>query len=428
MLWTSLMGAVWLVLEPSLRSGERLHDARVRAAKAIRGDPLFWTMLALVAFCGMRALNTGIDLAYDPENSTWFMSKAAMPLMPGSAGEAGRLPFAAAVSAAVLVTGCRHSLGRSARLAFLLVASGLAGLAAVIAVVAVHTGAAAGAVAESELARSFAGFAFGVHLLCGLAAVDAVFERHWNAASPLLLFAVGGNAAGVMLFSPPYMAAFFAAAALVEFLYVFIHAWVKLQQPVQFKILVVCGLTVGAGWLLVSSLLPAEDFASRIAAFKSVKTLFPENFAEIRAMLSRVSFEGWISHLWAGTGVGSFPSVFRFHATPADWALLPRGSAAAASCWWQMLTERGLVGTVGVVLPFGFLSVTYARRLMLWPRAGGMPHPACLAGLLAAAAAVASGFFDGSLIRADALTALCSTVAISAASFPVKKEGESNGG
>ena len=132
LLWLSLVSALWMVFEPSMRAGESLSDSRHRVARAILRDPLFWILLVMVAFSGFRALNTGIALSYNAETSAWYVSDQAFPLLPGSVKGSGGLSFSATVAFSVLLQAGRHSLGRAARQFFLLVSSSLAGLAAVI--------------------------------------------------------------------------------------------------------------------------------------------------------------------------------------------------------------------------------------------------------------------------------------------------------
>ena len=73
LLWLSLAGVWWILMEPSLRGGEMLHDARRRVWRAVGRDPLFWTLLVVVAITGVRALNTGI--AMDSEVSSQLLHK-----------------------------------------------------------------------------------------------------------------------------------------------------------------------------------------------------------------------------------------------------------------------------------------------------------------------------------------------------------------
>ena len=47
-LWLSGFTLVWLLMEPSRRNEEMLHDARMRVAGDIARDPLFWALLGAV--------------------------------------------------------------------------------------------------------------------------------------------------------------------------------------------------------------------------------------------------------------------------------------------------------------------------------------------------------------------------------------------
>ena len=428
LVWLVLPVALWTVLEPSLRGGEYLHDARRRVVKAVFRDPLFWASLVLVVFTGFRALNSGISLSYNAEASVWLISSPTFPILPGVVGSAGDLSFAVALACAVLLQACRHSLGRSARMAFLLLASFLSGLAAIIALVALHGGAAdALALLPSDggAARSFVALAFGLHLIGGLVALIAIAEYRWRFSFFLLLSAIGGNAAGLFAFAPAYLSAAFVAAGILALAYVLVFSFLVFSSSDGFNLMVTGGIALVLGGLLAAAILPKAVMDERLAAFTGF-ALFPERFWEIRGMLSAVAFKSWISHIWIGTGIDSFPLDFRFAAQDADWALLPRGATAVANGWWLLLAERGLVGTVFFVLPFGFLLFTYVRRLAGGVRTRALPHPACLIAPVAMALFVATGFVDCSSLRAEVLMAMCAYLAVSAAAFP-RMRGNRNG-
>ena len=420
LVWLSLPVALWTVLEPSLRGGEHLHDARRRVVKAVFRDPLFWASLVLVVFTGFRALNSGISLSYNAEASVWLISSPTFPILPGVVGSAGDLSFAVALACVVLLQACRHSLGRSARMAFLLLASFLSGLAAIIALVSLHEGA-AGALAllpsDGGAARSFIALAFGLHLIGGLVALIAIAEYRWRFSFFLLLPAIGGNAAGLFAFAPTYLSAAFAVAGILMLAYALVFSFRAFPSSDGFKLMVIGGIALVLGGLLVAAILPKTVMDERLTSFTN-RAFFPERFWEIRGVLSAVAFKSWISHIWIGTGIDSFPMDFRFAAQDADWAALPRGATAVANGWWHLLVERGLVGAVFFVLPFGFLLFTYGRRLAGGVRARVFPHPACLIAPVALALFVATGFVDCSPLRAEALMAMCTYLAVSAAAFP----------
>ena len=406
------------MLEPSVRNGEAPHEARERVASSIVRDPVFWLFLVLIVFTGLRALNTGIGLSYDAESAKWRVSSALVPVYPGVIGSSGYLPFAVALSLSVILQGIRHALGKSARMSFLLVSSSLAGLAAVTAIVAVHLGDDRVVALAKCLspAYSFVGMAFGVFLLGGLVSLIAAFERRWDFAMLMAPLSVGGTAAGSFVFSPPLLVFAVAVAALMMLVYAFVYACRTLQGAGEFKFLVVLGISLTLGALLVAAVLPGEIMQSRLEPLLSLK-LLDDGFVEIRAMLSGVAVKTWLSNLWTGAGVGSFPLSFRFNASDADWALVRGTVTAVPNGWWLVLAERGVLGLLFLLLPAGFLLFTYLRRACDGFRVGEFPHPACLLGVLAPTLLFATGALDCSLWRADVLIAAASLTAVSANSF-----------
>ena len=411
LLWFSLAAAAWTVLEPSMRGGERLSDARRRVAGAIGRDPLFWLLLAVVVFSGFRALNTGIQFSYDAETAVWRVLDPSFPILPGVVGASGYLPFATAVAFLVLLQACRHSLGRSARQFFLLFSSALAGLAAVIDLLLIREG-------------DF-GFVFGLYLVGGAISLVSVLERNWNLALLPAALAIGGTVAGVLVFTPPYLTVVLLAVGLLTLIYVLAFLGKAFRSVGVFRIVLVGFAAFALGGLLVAAVLPKEVFFERLATYLELR-IVPTRFMEIRGALSAIAFKSWISHLWIGTGLSSFPLDFRVNAQAADWALFPRGATTITSGWWLLLAERGLVGSVFFVLPFVFLLVTYVRRLVGGVSEWGLPYPLYLVAPIVLVLFVADGFFDCSQVRAEVLLATGSLAAVSAASFP-KVEREDHG-
>lgn len=421
LLWLSLLTSLWMVLEPSMRRGEGLSDSRRRVVREMMSDSLFWILLVLVVFAGCRALNTGIALSYDAETSAWYVSEPPFPLLPGAVDGSGLLPFAVTVALLVLLQACRHSLGRSARYLFVLTSSALAGLAAVIDLVALRVGHFGGAVAllpsEDGLGCSFAGFAFGLYLIGGMVALVAVFEQNWNKALGFAALAIGGTTAGVIAFAPFHLSAALVVAAFLMLVYVLVFSGKTFQPSGLFRIVLIVMVSLVLGGLLVMVVLPGNAFAARLSLLPEF-SFFPEGFLKVRETLSAIAFKSWISHLWLGTGVSSFPLDFRMHAQAADWELLPRGAAVLANCWWLLLAERGVIGLMLFVLPFGCLLFTYVRRLIGGITSLELPHPACIVAPVTFTLFIAAGFFDCSPARAEVLLATGSLVAISAVSFP----------
>lgn len=419
LLWLSLAGAWWILLEPSLRGGEMLHDARRRVWRSVWRDPLFWVFLAVAAMAGARALNTGIVMAYDFETRAWAVSPPSIPMVSGSHADAGVLPFAAAVALGVVVTGCRHAMGRSARMAFLLLSSSLSGMAAVMLILLADGG---DKVANAAISCGPAwlycpGVTFALFLLCGTVALYGAFDRGWNVAVTLALFAVGGNAAGLFAFSPAFDVVVFAGAEALLFVAVFAAACRSLRGSGEFRMLVVFSIALVLGALLVVAVLPEDVVSGKVAPITSMDFL-PADMLERRRVLSAAALKAWVAHPWAGIGMGAFQFHLRFCVAAADWSLIPQGTAAVPNGWWQLLVERGIVGAVAMALPLCLMVATYFRRAAGCVRARRFPGPTVLVAPLAILALAATAFFDCSLLRPDALVAAGAMLSVSAKSFP----------
>ena len=422
LLWLSLFGACWTLLGPSVHTGEMLHDARRRVIRSIARDPLFWAFAALVIVAGLRALNTGIDMQYDYEHREWIVADPAFLFLPGSVANCGLLPFAASLAAGVVVMGCRQAMGRSARMAFLLIASLFSGLAAAVALLLASHGdrmlLEAFRQAPERLVGPGAGFA--VYLIFATVALFAAFERKWNKAVPLVMVAVAGNAAGLFAFLPPLEAVVFAGADLVVFLAVFVCAFRTLHGTGDFQLLVVFSISLVLGGLLVMAVVPEEVVAGKLAAISEGRFLSP-GFMDIRRRLSAAAFKAWSGSPWAGVGVGAFRFQLRFNLAQADWAVLPRHIVAVSNGWWQLLVERGIVGVALIALPFAFLLFTYFRRMVLSFRLMAMPGPSCLLAPMALGPVAAMALFGGSPLRPEVLMAVGAAFAVSANSFPKRR-------
>lgn len=419
LLWLSLPAAVWTLLQPSVRHGEMMHDARMRSAREILLDPLFWVMAAIVIATGIRALNTGVEMTYDAENSLWQLSSASMPLFPASCGSRGFAPFSTALAFLVIATACRHSLGRAARHGFLLMSSAFAGTAAVT---ALYQGNIGNPLIVSALScpmrdMSFIGLAFAVHFMSATAALAASVENRWNRALPVSILSVGGTAAGALAFMPVHDICIFVPAAAAVFFYTFFHCMFSVKSSAEFKFMMFAAVCLGCGWLFQAATIPGDVLGSRFSTVLDGE-FFREGYLEARKTLSSIAVKSWVDKPWTGTGVGSFALDIRFNAAPADWASIPRGIEVSPFGLMTLIAERGIVGAATFVLPILFLAFTYVRRLVTWAFTRTMPPPACLAGPVATAAVVASSFFDCSFMRSDVILAAGGLFALSASSFP----------
>jgi len=428
LLWLSLPVVVWTFMQPSVRRGEMLHDARSRVASETSRDPLFWVMLTAVVFSGLRALNTGVAMAYDAETAKWYVASPAFPLMPASVGDSGFLPFAASLATLAMVVACRHALGRSARQAYFLSSSALAGAAAAIAVFVANMGNAAAIEAIKCASRdlSFVGVAFAIHAVGGLVATVAAIESKWNRVMPLLVLSVGGTAAGAFAFSPAYVSGIFLVAWLLVFAYAFFYAFRVVRGAAEFKMLMIIGVSLAGGWVIVSMTALSSFVMARATALVD-RAFFPEWYDAARTTITAIALKAWMASPWTGSGIGSFGLDIRFNATPADWLSIPRGLVAPPLGWLKLLTERGIAGLAMTALPLILMLTTYGIRFVGWLFSRRVPQTGCWVAIAVLPAVIATGFFDCSYLRADVLMAVAAVLALSASTFPKAGKGERNG-
>ena len=429
LVWLSLTGAIWLFLEPSRRNGEMLHQARVRVARAVFSDPLFWLFVVLSAFAALRWANGGVALAYDAAEGRWSIARPSMPWFPGHASGEGFLQFAAVLALAVVVEGCRHALGKSARTSYLFTSSFLAGIAAVAVTWAARGGVqgAVDAMDNSVLSPSFAGCAFGLHALGGIVALAGMLECKWNKALLLFSFAAGAPAAGLFYTAPTAVTLAFAAVALVVAVGSSVYLWFSLRPPDVLKFVVGLFIAAAVPVFLAVCVVPQAFTDARLAFFRG-DGLFPDGFWEMRARLSEIAKAAWSGNLWGGSGIGAFPLEARFAATDADWqawsAGVPKG---ALNGWWLLLAERGIFGVVAIAVPFCFMVYSFVRRLV-----GAIGRhsflPLCGLGPVAVAVVAAEAAIDASFLRPEALLALGAFFALSASAFPPPRRDAGNEG
>ena len=405
-------------MEPSRVGGEMLHDARRRVSREVVGDPVFWFSLVLVAYVSVRFANGGVAMSYDAENAVWSITQPVLPILPGSVSGAGLPEFSSAVAILVVLQGCRHALGKSARMAFLLVSSALAGLGATVMTVRFSLGFPDEmALVACDLSNPrFFGSAMGVYWLAGVVSLLGAYERKWLRVMPLTILSIGGTMAGIFLFAPPMVQAVYAAVGLAVLVYSFFYARKRIPASGEFKFLVTFSLSMVLGGVLVLSVLPEPMVAARLAPFKT-GAFFQEDFLALREALSDVALRVWKTHPWLGAGLGSFPLELRFAATESDWAIVSPGQLAPLNGCFHMLVERGIVGAVFVVSLLGFLLWTFGRRMIRGVTLS-FPHPACWIGPAALVAAAAEAAVDVSYTVPGFVLAVSAMLSLSASSFP----------
>ena len=427
LIWLSPLAALWVLVEPSRRSNEMLHDARTRVISGVVRDPLFWMLAFVVVMSAVRWANGGIGLAYEAEKGVWYMRTPAAGFLPGCVDGHGRLQFATALALLVVVMGCRHALGKTARVSFLFAASSLAGLAGIVAAVAFYTGH-EGVVRAAKCAMtdpSYYGVAFGMHLLGGVVALVGAFECRWNKYLILFAFAIGGTSAGLYFFSPTYVVVVFLAAALLQLVASCGCEAFKLGGSVPMKCIAAVIIASLIPVLCAMGLASDEFNAIRLAPFGENGSFFDSTFREMRETLSGIAAKVCRDRPWLGSGLGSFPLDIRFNATEADWAVLKPSQTAPLHGWWYLVAERGIVGAISFALIAGTMLFTYVRRLVgSFGRSAFLPG--CILGPVAAAALVTITFADVSFLRSEVLLAAGAFFALAASSFPAPVAKDKN--
>lgn len=424
LLWLSAVVAVWTFLSPSVLKGELPHHARERVVRHALRDPLIWSLLCLVVFAGLFSFNAGVAMMYDPEGQVWRLSSPFISCLPGSTADVGCRPLAVCVALLVTVLSARHALGGSARVAFLLLGSSVSGaLALFLLLLSGGTGDQFGVLRLGAVGlASPAGVAFLLHLVCGVIALAAVFERKWMRTIPLFIMAIGGNLVGAFVFAGAFFQIVFAVVLVLTIGYSFAYLHFSGTKNGEYQFLAVTGIMLTAGAALGFLLLPDELVTGGLAGFTE-RVFLSSEYLKMKSVLSNVALRAWREHLWIGTGIGSIPFVIKFGVADADWAFVPSALSGLPNGWWQGLVESGLIGFVVLVSPVGFLCAAYFRRLAC-AISGGMllVQPTAWIAPAFLLAVVALLFFDGTLVGAETVIVLGAACALSVSALPRGKK------
>lgn len=420
-LWVASLAVSGILMEPSRVGAEMIHDARRRVARNLLRDPLLWVCLVLTVVAAVRALNSGVALTYDAEVAKWTLSSPRMQVLPGCVKGVGLQHFTLAFMALVLVMGCRHALGRSARSAFAMIASLLGGGVAFWQLFAMRSD-------TQDLIRmvscpqtdpTYLGPAYGICWLLGIAALATVFERRWWRSLPLAILGICGSALGLFCFSPPRLIVLYAGSGVLMLLYLFVYLRLKISKTADFRALVVWGMAMAFAAMLAMLVVPDTVLQDKVAPFLTGEFLTDE-FLAARKALSRISFDVWRANPWLGTGLGSFDIDMNMLAGPSDWKVITALQSAPLNGYWLILAERGVVGAFLLGVPLVILLATYVRRLIGGLRS--LPHPLAWALPLLLIAVGVEMAIDGSPLLPQVLVPLLAAFAISANGF-VKENG-----
>ena len=426
LLWLSLLGAVWIVMSPSVKGDERPHDARLRFVSEVLVDPLFWFSLFLVAYSAIRALNGGVAFAYDAENYTWSLSLPTAEILPGCVDGVGFLPFSMTIALLVVLQGFRHALDRSAVIGYLVSTSVLSALSAIVVVAAMSYGnKAALSLADCiYLAPSFIGTAYGIYFIDGITALFCCIEAKMVAAELLTAVSMAATALGLAIFSPPLTLAVFSVAFVVAVMLSFALGGRALAGAGSLRCTLAVLISMFAAvspFLFCDAPSALSSRCDDILAF----SIIPSGFVEARRALSDIALRVWKDNPWLGTGLGSFVLDIKFLATSAEWAVISPLQTASTCGWWQLLAERGIIGVLMLAITGGFLVWTYVRRLVQSFSPDRFRSVHCL-GPLIWLVLIVLAFADCSFLRVDVLLAGAVAMALSTAALPDDRRAGSN--
>ena len=419
-LWVAALAAVWLIMEPTCQEHEANHEARRRVLNKILHDPVTWAGFLLVGLAALRAINGGIAMKYDAEETRWFVSTAMWPALPGSANGFGLMNLTVALSLLIVLQGGRHGLSDFTRIVFALFSSLFAACVAfVLAVLSKGGHAETLSLVACPLTQfGSLGLVFGVYSVIGIVAVAGAFEIGWHAAKPLALVSLCGTAFGAFAFSPPLTALVIASALALVFAYAFFYLAMKLKGSAGYKIPVVVGLASVAAGLLAVGVLPEETVSEKVTVWQTADFL-SESFLQIRETLSKIALAAWRNAPWNGTGLGSFAFDVRFGADESDWLILKSGHKAALNGYHQLLVERGLIGAIAICVFLGSVLWSFGRRLVRsWPFK--LVNPLAVAGIVVFLMSLVDLVWRASALMPSALVAFGVALAISA--NPIEKE------
>jgi hypothetical protein len=345
-LWLSVIGALWVFVEPSIRQNEHLSQARSRVWGAFLYDPVFWFFVLLAVMACIRWLNSGVELAYDPEKVVWKVAEPAWSIFPASSGDAGFLPFAVSVACLVLVAGLRHAVGLAARISFALTGAFIAGVGGWAAAIAACAGrmpfVADAASGFGVLREPLMGAVWGVWFLVTVSAGAQAELRGWRRGRIVHCLAAGGNAVGLVFFSQSYVSAAYLAAGLLFAIYSWVWMGRSGSKGAIARDFIFGVLGVALASFLLMAFAPEKVKTSKFTGFDP-SVVWRDEIRDADKALSGMARRMWLQEPWCGVGLGGFRLKAPFVAHNEDWEVVPPNPVRAVNGYWTLLAERGNV-------------------------------------------------------------------------------------
>ena len=364
-LWMSLVACIWMLMEPSVLSGETVSRARSRVLRGVVRDPFAWFFVVAVLFAFARWLNSGVRLSFDAEKAIWLVKDPAVSFLPASTDSAALLPLTLMIVTAVVVVGVKHALGKNARIWFGIACGAVSATGAFAAVVC------AGlemepfkAFAFSEIgARFFLGSMYALFLPVAVACGVEAEERGMTKTRLVFAWAVGGNAVGAFIFLPGLLGfAYLMASVPVAALAI---VRLKKQAGVAAAARATSMIAFGVIIAIFSSILPPYSKLQE-AKFEGldVEKAFTPALADRNVALHNISKSMWLEHPWSGVGVGAFKLHAPFFASKDDWTVLPPEPSDGSNGYFTLIAERGICGALMCLIGIGFFLYFWFSRFV----------------------------------------------------------------
>ena len=414
----SLLTVLWLVLEPSKRVGEYLHQAQRRVLRSCILDPLFGLFALFFVIALIRCFNDGVQLVYDffGDEWKWVVTSSRVSWFPGSAGNAGFMELSAYIAVIVSVMACRHALGKSARIMFVFLSSLFAAIAAVIAIWFLKGDAKLVADTANYVTSSFSGSAFGVFSLASIVSLAGMFEQRWNKSLLLFAFAVGGAFAGLWYFGSSPIIGIYSIASVLLILFSAVNVAITNGISAFFKFFVALIIAAVIPVMILKFLMPIEVLEQKLAFLTF--NFFDSEYYASRLEYIEIAKNVWQDgFMWQGGGLGCLPLYIQNCMAEKFWIKnIPCG-------WWQLIAERGFIGLAMYVLPICFILFTFVLRLVkirtlraFWPMV--------ILGLVVLVVVCIEGLFNAALLSPDVLVSAVAFLAVGVSSFTRRKVGE----
>ncbi len=360
-IWCALSLVLMMLALPPVLKGESFWLARLRVGRSLRTDVVTWSGLLSVLYVGVQTLNGPRTLAFSSELRRWIFTEPPMRFFPSCINPgAGEAFFVGLVGAMVCALAVRCALTRKQRL-FALTGLGMASAVTVL------VGVVWACVAELPTFGWLGGAydASTLWLLMACVALGMAGESFLEGRVPFFVvsLAVGCvNLLGLFAFGHPLTVSLAVVLGVVWLAFAVFAVRASGRFP---RILWYCATLLpvlfAAGIGL--SLVPQAGADRAIMSLESWSGLL-ETFGAQWGFRSGLALEVLGDNPMLGSGADGFAAMARFHLKGSlAWAQWRSGGTAVPCDFLRLLSERGMIGGLLLLLPGAAM---LGRCLMRW--------------------------------------------------------------